>query len=104
MGDVRGGVAKVSERERERPRGFGSFGRREDPEEQTPLIVIPPVQLSAIQVPVQLVVDAAALAQAAERIQQMMRDAVLAGFTEAMEQVGVADPMAGDQPAGMSGV
>lgn len=85
--------------ERERPRGFGSFGRREEPPEQTPLIVIPPVQLAAIQVPVQLVVDTTSLAQAGALISQMMRDAVLAGFTEAMEQVGVADPMVGDEPA-----
>lgn len=82
--------------ERERPRAFGSFGRREEPEEQQPLIIVPPVLLTAIQVPVQLVVDATALAAAGALIQQMMRDAVAAGFTEAMEQIGVADPMVGD--------
>jgi hypothetical protein len=75
--------------------GFGapprSFGRsREDDKGELPLVVVPPLQLTSVQVPLVLVVDQEALQVVAAQIQQMVCSAVLAGFGEAMGQVGVA--------------
>lgn len=75
--------------------GFGaparSFGRpREEQADNVPLVVIPPLQLPAVQVPLVLVVDQESLRAASAQIQQMVREAMLAGFGEAMGQVEVA--------------
>ncbi len=72
--------------------GFGapprSFGRpREEKDDGAPLVVIPPLQLPAVQVPLVLVVDHQSLEAAAGKIQELVRDAVLAGFAEAMGQM-----------------
>lgn len=79
--------------------GFGSFGRREEQPEQSPVLVIPPLQLTSVQVPLVLVVDPSALAEAAKEIQAMVRTAVTAGFDEAMNQIGhdSAEAMAADE-------
>lgn len=74
--------------------GFGaparSFGRaREEEKVESPVLVIPPLQLPQVQVPLVLVVDAQALAAAGEQIQRMVRQSILAGFSEAMGQAEV---------------
>lgn len=76
-----------------------SFGRRDEPKEQFPVVMIPPLRMSEIQLPLVLVVDSQSLETAAKQIEAMVKNAVLSGFNLAMDEVAAQDPdaMAADE-------
>lgn len=61
-----------------------SFGRRVEPEQPEPVVLLPPVQMPPVQIPVVLIVDAESLRAASAEITRMVADAVRAGFAEAV--------------------
>lgn len=78
-----------------------SFGRPVDTSED-PVVVFPPIRLSPVQVPLELVVDPQSLAQLGAQIQEMVRTAVTAGLEEAMEEAeqAVEQALSEGEPAG----
>lgn len=78
------------------PRSFGRAADRSD----DPVLVFPPVQLTSVQLPLELVADPDSLMRLGAQIQEMVRSSVLAGLDEAMEQAEQAGEsvLAGDRP------
>ncbi len=65
-----------------------SFGRGRDRPRQDPVVLVPPLQLTQVQVPLVLVLDPQALQLAAGQVEAMIREAVLRGFDGAVQDLG----------------